>query len=170
MGSQTTSSFKKELCTDISQLGIDLEYLAFSDAMTTNGFPRLYSLLYEVLMLKGLAPTLFYKPGECTELQGELIESGTMIIAKLRTFGEEAALEIPTGLEGEGPEQCCPLLLAHPSEWDLWERWWAVSSEPIQQTLPMHVFRAWSVCVYWRSVGKGRSDDQIILHPAKAKV
>ena len=94
-----------------------MEYLAFSDAMTMNGFPRLYSLvLYEVLMLKGPAPTLFYEPGECTELQGELIEPGTMIIAKLRTFGEEAASEIPTGLKGEGPEQCCPLLLAHPSE------------------------------------------------------
>ena len=77
-GIQNDLKLQKELCTDISQLG----NLAFSDAMTMNGFPRLYSLLYEVLMLKGPAPTLFYEPGECTELQGELIEPGTMIIAK----------------------------------------------------------------------------------------
>ena len=158
---------QKELRTDISQSGIELEYLAFSDDMTTNGFPRLlYSLLYEVLMLKGPAPTLFYEPGECTKLQGQLIEPGTMIIAKLRTFGEEAASD-PVR---RGPRAMLPPLLAHPSEWDLWERWWAVSSEPVQQTLPMHAFWAWSVCVYWRSVGKGRSDDRIILHTAKAKV
>ncbi len=97
---------QSELHKDISQSGIDLENLTFCDVM--NGFPRLYSLLYEVLRLKGPAPAIFLEPGERIKIQGELIEPGTMIVAMLRTFGEEAASEIPTGPKGEGPEQFCP--------------------------------------------------------------
>jgi len=96
-----------ELHRDISQSGIDLENLAFSDVM--NGFPRLYSLLYEVLRLKGPGPAIYLEPAERIEIQGELIEPGTMIVAMLRTFGEMAASEIPSGrIDG-------PLAVMHPS-------------------------------------------------------
>jgi cytochrome P450 len=98
---------QNELHRDISHSEIDLENLAFSDVM--NGFPRLYSLLYEVLRLKGPGPAIYLEPAERIEIQGELIEPGTMIVAMLRTFGEMAASEIPTGPKGEGPEQFCPL-------------------------------------------------------------
>jgi len=43
------------------------------------------------------------------ELQRELMEPGTMIIAKLGTFGEEAASEIPTGSVGEAQSNVVPV-------------------------------------------------------------
>mmetsp|Transcript_24895 Transcript_24895/g.53706 ORF Transcript_24895/g.53706 Transcript_24895/m.53706 type:complete len:519 (+) Transcript_24895:160-1716(+) len=95
-----------ELYNEIAESGKDLESLTMSDVM--NGFPRLHSLLFEVLRIKNSTPLLFLEPAEDVEFRGGLIKPGDIICAMTRSPGEKAASDVPTGPNGEGPETFCP--------------------------------------------------------------
>mmetsp|Transcript_1723 Transcript_1723/g.3679 ORF Transcript_1723/g.3679 Transcript_1723/m.3679 type:complete len:302 (+) Transcript_1723:477-1382(+) len=69
---------QEELNEEITESGIDdMENLTLSDVM--NRFPRLHSLLFEVLRVKGPAPFLFFEPGEAFDFQGEVLKPGTIL-------------------------------------------------------------------------------------------
>ena len=97
---------QKELYQEVAECALDLNSLSLEDVM--NEFPRLYSLLFEVLRCKGPAPFFFLEPNEPVEIQGQVLNPGTIICALTRSLGEKAASEIPLGPNSEGPEQFCP--------------------------------------------------------------
>lgn len=97
---------QKELHNYIIEAGVDIEHLTFSDVM--NGFPRLRSLVIEVLRMKGPVPFLCFEPIEPIKFQGKIIQPGTVVCTMTRSCGKQAASEVPIGPNKEGAEQFCP--------------------------------------------------------------
>ena len=100
------SQLQEELYQEVAESALDMNSLSLKDVM--NGFPRLYSLLFEVLRCKGPAPFLFLEPTEPVTIKRKVIEPGTVLCVLTRSLGEKAAMETPLGPNSEGPELFCP--------------------------------------------------------------
>ena len=106
---------QEELYQEVTTSGFDMDRLTLKDVM--NGFPRLHSLLFEVLRVKGPGSFIFLEPVEPIKFHGRVINPGTCICALTRSLGEKAASEVPRGPNGEGAEVFCPRRwLQHSSE------------------------------------------------------
>lgn len=142
---------QEEVHKEIDESGIDnMDDLTLSDIM--NGFPRLYSLLFEVLRVKGPAPFLFLEPGEALDFHGEVLMPGTILCVMPGTLGGKAASSVPTGPRGEGPEEFCP------QRW-LTSRNNSEQCESLTLIQPSNKFGgyiwAWGAHLSWSSIGKG---------------
>lgn len=93
---------QEELYQEVVESALDMSSLSLKDAM--DGFPRLHSLLFEVLRCKGPAPFFFLEPNEPVVIKGQVLKPGTVICALTRNLGEKAVSEIPLGSNSEGPE------------------------------------------------------------------
>jgi len=99
-------TLQKELQTEVDEVGLDLEKLTMDDVMTM--YPRLHSLFYEVIRVKGPAAFLFLEPADNMEFRGVSVQAGTTFVALSRFAGKTGGAEIPKGTNGEGPDEFSP--------------------------------------------------------------